>query len=176
MPEKLDNVGQSDFALQLPKSPGTLLSWPEAVVPVTHTHIHREDGAVVPLSHTQTHTHIYTEDGAVVPVSHTHTQRMGLWSLSHTHTHTHTEDGAVVPVSHTHTHTRGMGLWSLPQSHTHTYKKDGASVPVTLTHTLTQREDGAVVPITRHRASHLPWLLKQGAARTSVLGSEHLPA
>ena len=161
MPEKLDNVGQSDFALQLPKSPGTLLSWPEAVVPVTHTHIHREDGAVVPLSHT--HTHTLMEDGAVVPVS-------------HTHTHTHTEDGAVVPVSHTHTHTRGMGLWSLPQSHTHTYKKDGASVPVTLTHTLTQREDGAVVPITRHRASHLPWLLKQGAARTSVLGSEHLPA
>ena len=144
VPEKLDNVGQSDFALQLPKSPGTLLSWPEAVVPVTHTHIHREDGAVVP--------------------------------LSHTHTHTLMEDGAVVPVSHTHTHTRGMGLWSLPQSHTHTYKKDGASVPVTLTHTLTQREDGAVVPITRHRASHLPWLLKQGAARTSVLGSEHLPA
>lgn len=111
VPEKLDNVGQSDFALRLPKSPGTLLSWPEAVVPDTHTH--------------------------------THTGRMGLWSLSHTHTNTH--------------------------------KKDGASVPLTLTHTLTQREDGAAVPITRHRASHLPWLLKQGAARTSLLGSEHLP-
>lgn len=36
MPEKLDNVGQSDFALKLPNPPGTLLSWPKAVVPVTH--------------------------------------------------------------------------------------------------------------------------------------------
>ena len=130
VPEKLDNVGQSDFALRLPKSPGTLLSWPEAVVPDTHTH--REDGAVVPVSHTHTHTH-----------THTH-RRWGCGPcLTHTHTHTHTEDGAVVPL--------------------------------TLTHTLTQREDGAAVPITRHRASHLPWLLKQGAARTSLLGSEHLP-
>ena len=40
MPEKLDNVGQSDFALRLPKSPGILLIWAEAVVPDTLTHTH----------------------------------------------------------------------------------------------------------------------------------------
>lgn len=36
MPEKLDNVGHSDFGLQLPHPPGTLLSLSEAAVPVTH--------------------------------------------------------------------------------------------------------------------------------------------
>lgn len=36
VPERLDNVGQSDFGLQLPNSLGTLPSMPEAVVPVTH--------------------------------------------------------------------------------------------------------------------------------------------
>ena len=36
MPEKLDNVGHTDFALQFPNPPGTLLSLPEAVVLVTH--------------------------------------------------------------------------------------------------------------------------------------------
>lgn len=42
MPEKLDNVGHSDFALQFPNPPGTLLSFSEAVVPVTH--VERESG------------------------------------------------------------------------------------------------------------------------------------
>ena len=102
VPEKLDNVGQSDFALRLSKSPGTLLSWPEAVVPdtLTHTHTHPERMRLWSLSHTHTHTH-----------TRTHTGRMGLWSLSHTHTHTHREDGTVVPVTHirTQTHTLQTG-------------------------------------------------------------------
>ena len=68
-------------------------------------------------------------------------------TLTLTHTDTHTQGGWGCGRCHTHTHShRGrMGMWSLPHSHT-----------------LTQREDGAAVPISRHRASRLPWLRKWG--------------
>ena len=82
---------------------------------------------------------------------------MGLWSLSHTHSHIHT---------HTHTHTHGRWDCGFCHTHTHTHRHTHTGRmgmwSLSHSHPLTQREDGAAVPISRHRASRLPWLRKRG--------------